>query len=98
MNTKLKIYKNIIIPIIERYVPEAKIILYGSRARGDNKEGADIDIALDAGEKIDDLLMSKIVWDLEDSDLPIFFDIVDLVKMPDAMKKNIAKDGIIWKK
>lgn len=95
---KLEKYKNIIIPIIERHIPLAKIILYGSRARGDFQEGSDIDIALDMGTKIDSLLISNIMWDLEDSDLPILFDIVDFSKMSENMKKNILKDGIIWKK
>ena len=98
MKSKLEKYKNIIMPIIERYVPHAKIILYGSRARGDDTAGSDIDIALDTGEKIDSDLMSNITWDLQDSDLPIFFDIVDFAKMSEGMKKNILKDGIIWKK
>jgi uncharacterized protein len=98
MNERLEKYKNIIVPIILKHVPEAKIILYGSRARGDAGAGSDIDIALDAGEKIDDSLLGKINWDLEDSDLPVFFDIVDFTKMSDDMKKNIIKDGIIWKK
>jgi len=68
VESRLEKYKNIIVPIILRYVPNAKIILYGSRARGDAKEGSDIDVALDTGSKIDNLLMSKIEGDLEDSD------------------------------
>lgn len=97
MESKLEKYKKIIMPIIERHVPDAKIILYGSRARGDDGAGSDIDIALDEGKKIDSDLINNITWDLEDSDLPIFFDIVDFTKMPESMKKNILKDGIIWK-
>lgn len=50
-----------IVPIIEKYLPNAKIILYGSRARNDNQEGADIDIALDAGDKIDRVLMGSLL-------------------------------------
>ncbi len=46
-------YKDIILPIILKYAPNAQVILYGSRARGTNSEGADIDIALDAGEKLE---------------------------------------------
>ena len=98
MESKLEKYKKIIMPIVEKHVPHAKIILYGSRARGNDRAGSDIDIALDTGERIDNALMSNITWDLEDSDLPIFFDIVDFTKMPESMKKNILKDGIVWKK
>ena len=94
---RLEDYKNIIIPIIELHAPDAKIILYGSRARGDFKEGADIDIALDTGKNINHEVMNNIIEGLEESHLPIFFDIVDFSKMTDDMKKNILRDGIVWK-
>lgn len=90
-------YKNIIIPIIRKYLPDAKIILYGSRARGDYYEGSDIDIALDAGYKIDRLIISKIIGGVEESRLPISFDIVDFWGISEDMQKEIIKDGVIWK-
>ena len=91
-------YKNIIIPIIEKYIPHAKIILYGSRARLDFREGADIDVAIDAGSKIDRSLMSKLIGDLEESDLVVPFDVIDFYAVSEDMQKNILKDGVIWKK
>jgi uncharacterized protein len=90
-------YKNIIVPIIKKYISDVKIILYGSRARGDAGEGSDIDVALDAGHIIDSLIMSKIKGDLEESKLPISFDIVDFKKVSEDMQKEILKDGIVWK-
>jgi uncharacterized protein len=97
MKTILEKYKNIIVPIILRYIPDAKIILYGSRARGDERAGSDIDVALDNNNVIDDLLMSKIVGDLEESDLPISFDVVDFRLVSQNMRDEIVRDGIIWK-
>jgi len=97
VDNALERYKNIIIPIIIRYVPDAKIILYGSRARGDAKQGSDIDIALDMKEKIDRSLLNKILQDLEESRLPICFDIVDFAKISQDMQKEILKDGVVWK-
>lgn len=90
-------YKAIIVPIIRKYLPDAKIILYGSRARGDFRNGSDIDIALDMGCKIERLTISKIVGDLEESRLPIDFDIVDLWSVSEDMQKEISKDGVTWK-
>lgn len=90
-------YKTIVVPIIIKHLPNAKIILYGSRARGDFRQGSDIDIALDEGHKIDRLIMSKIAGDLEESKLPICFDIVDFWGISEDMQKEIMKDGIIWK-
>ena len=90
-------YKEIVVPIIIKYAPDAKIILYGSRARGDAREGSDIDIALDMGHEIDTLIMSNIIGDLEESRIPIFFDIVDFRRVSESMQKEIVKDGVVWK-
>jgi hypothetical protein len=43
-------------------------------------------------------MMSNIKGDLEESDLPIPFDIVDFHTLPKSMQENILKDGVIWKK
>lgn len=91
-------YKDIIVPLIIKHLPTVKIILYGSRARGDAHEGSDIDIALDNKNKISEKIMSMIIGELEESLLPINYDIVDFHAVSEHMKKEIAKDGVIWKK
>ena len=91
-------YEKIIAPIIRNYLPDAKIILYGSRARKDDRSGSDIDISLDVGEKIDAVILAQIIGDLQDSDLPICFDIVDFHAISESMQQEILKDGIIWQK
>ena len=96
MKNSAEKYKNIILPLIVKYVPRAKIILYGSRARGDARAGADIDIALDIGGKIESLVMSRIMEDVEKSNLPISFDIVDFYAISVKMQQEILKDGVVW--
>ena len=98
MNSITENYKRILVPIIVKHVPQAKIILYGSRARNDAQEGSDIDIALDMGKKIEGVTMAKIMQDVEDSDLPIKFDIVDFHILSEHMQREILKDGLIWQK
>lgn len=92
-----KLYKNIIIPIILKHIPNATIILYGSRAKGTNKQGSDIDIALNVGEKIDRNKIIAINSDLDESQLPIKFDIVDIYSVSEDLRKEILKHGITWK-
>ncbi len=98
MNDNTEKYKHIILPIIAEHAPNAKVILYGSRARKDAREGSDIDIALDMGKKLDDLVLSKIIGDLEESNLPICYDIIDFQAVSEYMQKEILKDGIVWHK
>jgi len=98
MTSNTEKYKKLIIPIIVRYLPNAKIIIYGSRARKDDREGSDIDIALDMGKTIEDASLAAIINDLEESDLPIHFDVVDFHKVSERMQKEILKDGVVWQK
>ena len=53
-------HKNILIEIVEKYLPEALIYLYGSRASGQARECSDVDIALDSGKKIEWSVYCKI--------------------------------------
>jgi len=91
-------YQELIMNIIGAHAPGAKIILYGSRARNDWSEGSDIDVALDMGKKIDTNVLNAIINDIEESILPINFDIVDLHNVSEAMRQEILKDGIVWQK
>lgn len=97
MDNNTEKYKQIILPIIVTYLPDAKVILYGSRARKDAREGSDIDVALDTGKKIDSTVFNKILGDLEESRLPICYDIVDFNAVSERMQKEIVKDGVLWK-
>ena len=98
MNNYTESYRQIIVPIVEKYLPDAKIILYGSRARQDFREGSDIDVALDLGCKIDRSIMSNIIGDLEESNVVVPFDMVDFYAVSEDMQKNILKDGVVWKR
>ena len=51
-----------------------KVLLYGSRAKGNYKPASDIDLTL-VGEAIDVSLMNKISWELDDLLLPYTFDL-----------------------
>ena len=96
MKSNTEKYKSIIVPIILKHIPDAKIILYGSRARRDESKGSDIDIALDVGGKIEFRKMSDILSELGESKLPIHFDVVDFHSLSDRMQSEVIKDGVIW--
>lgn len=91
-------YREIIVPIILKHLPNAKIILYGSRARKQERPGSDIDVAIDVGKPIESHTMAMIRGDVEESNLPILFDIVDFHSLSEDMVKAIKKDGVIWQK
>jgi predicted nucleotidyltransferase len=90
-------YKKMILKAIEYHFSHAKVILFGSRARGTNKPGSDIDLALDIGEPIKLRDMSRIRVTLENLPISLQMDIVDMHNIPDMLKDIIAQEGIVWK-
>ena len=94
---RLERYKQILLEIILRHLPSCKIYLFGSRAQRKARPGSDVDIALDAGSKIDNRILMKIQNDIEDSVLPLFVDVVDLHSVKDDFKDFIKKDFVVWK-
>ena len=81
--------------------PEVEeVILYGSRAKGNYKNGSDIDLVL-KGEKINHSLVNKIDLKLDDLLLPYTFDLAvysrinnaDLLDHIHRVGKTIYKKG-----
>lgn len=80
-----------IIEIITGNAEVDKIILFGSRATGDFSERSDIDLAVDSSEEI--LHLKQILE--EEVPTLLKFDLVDLKKVNDGLKKEILKQGRI---
>jgi uncharacterized protein len=88
--------KRKLIEIVFKYLPKARIFLYGSRARNDHTAESDIDIAIDNKSKIDKIMLSTIKEDVDESTIPFFVDIVDFAEVSDDLRNQILKDGILW--
>ena len=67
-----------------------KIILFGSRARGNHTERSDFDIAVSGGD------FDAFYWDVKENTHSLLtFDIVNLDdNISDDLKEEIAKDGV----
>ncbi|WP_457640375.1 type VII toxin-antitoxin system MntA family adenylyltransferase antitoxin [Persephonella sp.] len=79
-----------IVEVIKKYNPE-KIVLFGSRARGDNKRTSDIDIAVDIDLPFREQRKLK-----EEVDKISGLYSVDLIFLPNVnekFKKKILKEG-----
>lgn len=88
--------KPTLIRIITTYLPEAKIYLFGSRARKDYSSTSDIDIAIDIKKKIDSVVLSAIKENIEESSIPFTVDVIDLNNVSEDFKNEILKDAVIW--
>lgn len=60
--------------VFARYPEVERVILYGSRAMGNYREGSDIDLSLQ-GKAIDLSLLQKIECELDELDLPYKMDV-----------------------
>ena len=90
--------KTKIIGIISALIPEAKIYLFGSRARETHGQWSDIDLALDAGKQVEPRLrVGELRSVLTELHVPYKIDVVDLYLMSDEMKKAILEDKVVWK-
>lgn len=68
-----------------------KVILFGSRARGDNRERSDIDLAVSGGK------IAEFSLDIEDEVWTLLsFDVVNLDSaVQPALLENIDRDGVV---
>jgi uncharacterized protein len=90
-------YKQLLISLIDRKLPECRMWLFGSRARKTNQQGADIDLALDAGRVLTMQEIFSLKEAIEESDLPVFVDLVDIRNVSEDFLNQIKKEWIPWK-
>src|SRR5258708_2650064 len=88
--------KQKIVAVILALIPGIKIYLFGSRARGNNSERSDIDIALDAGKPLLPRDVDEVKSMFKESNIRYNIDVVDFHQINEAMRNEILKDRIIW--
>lgn len=75
--------------IIGKYLDlnQYKLFLFGSRASGNAAKFADYDIGIQGQEKVPRQILFQIKGDLEESDLPVFVDVIDFNEATDKFKE-----------
>jgi uncharacterized protein len=73
------------------------VILFGSRARGDNSKVSDIDIGILPNKTLDRKKLVLLNEKIDDLNFPYTVDVVDLSKVSKAFREKALRDGIIWK-
>ena len=84
-----------IIDVFAKYLKIEKVLLYGSRAKGNFKKGSDIDLAL-VGKNMNIEDLNKIFLELDKLYLPYDFDLVIFEKIENEnLIDHINRIGII---
>lgn len=83
-----------IVNVLRLHPEIEQVVLYGSRAMGNDKPGSDVDLAL-MGDAISLAVLSALHWELEDLHLPWKFDVAvyQHITNPD-LKEHIDLFGV----
>ncbi len=83
--------------VFAHYPQVEKAVLYGSRAKGNYKNGSDIDLTLCGGDDLTLNMLCRIMNDLDDLFLPYTIDlsIYNRIRDPDVID-HIQRAGIIF--
>ena len=71
-----------------------RVYLFGSWARGTQRCGSDVDVAVDGGNSGKIGALREL---LEESTIPYRVDVVDMRFASERLRQEIRKDGIAWK-
>lgn len=75
----------------------AKVWLFGSFARGEERTASDIDIAVEPGPDLPAHLLGEIAEALEESTVPYFVDLVDLRAADEGLRRKVRAEGVPWR-
>lgn len=85
--------------VFTQYPQVEEAMLYGSRARGDYKNGSDIDLTLHGDDTLTHTVLSKIATDIDDLLLPYTIDLSIFTKINDRdLLMEIKRVGMTFYK
>ena len=91
-DTKTQELINTIINIVREHLHPKRIILFGSRAKGKEKEYSDFDIAVEGVEM--DIRKERLLKEALDEKMGIYtVEVIDLDKVDEGFKKLVLKTG-----
>ncbi|OHB89371.1 MAG: hypothetical protein A3D89_01460 [Planctomycetes bacterium RIFCSPHIGHO2_02_FULL_52_58] len=76
---------------------EVKIILFGSRARGQGYPFSDVDIGIVPSGELNDKELAILRERIEDSNIPYKVEVVNFSEVSKDFKKNALKGAVVWK-
>ncbi len=74
-----------------------KIVIFGSRARGDNYPTADIDVGIIPYGKFDNAKIALLREKIEGLNVPYKVGIVNFAEVSESFKNEALKQVIVWK-
>lgn len=89
--------RNKIMALLIALFPTAKIYLFGSRATGKYQRASDIDIAIDAGNRISNASIDEANAVLNSLNIVYKVEVLDFYQVPPEFQESIRKNKVVWK-
>jgi len=74
-----------------------KVVLFGSRARGDNYISSDVDIGIIPYGKSDKKKFTLLKENVENLNIPYKVEIVDFSEVTESFRRESLKEAVVWK-
>ena len=78
--------------ILSAYLPKAKIYVFGSRSRGDQKRYSDLDLAIETKSPVSTKTLLEIQEQFSESTVPFIVDLVELSRIEPDFILGIQED------
>ena len=86
-------HRNQVLEIIRARLPDARVWVYGSRAKGGARRYSDLDLMLDdCGREIPRSVMGNLDEDFDESSLPIIVELHDMAATDANFLERVRKD------
>lgn len=76
---------------------DVKIVLFGSRARGDFANTSDVDVGVIMGNGTDRKKLTLLREYIDDMNIPYKVEIVDFSTISEEFKKMALSEAVVWK-
>ena len=87
-----------VLEIIRAHLPDAKVWVYGSRAKGGARRYSDLDLMLDDwGREIPWSVLGNLDEDFDESDLPIIVELHDMAATEAKFLERVRRDFLLLK-
>lgn len=88
--------RNLVLAIIRRRLPHARVWVYGSRAKGRARRYSDLDLMLDdLGRPIPWSVIGNLDEDFDESDLPIIVELRDMAETDPKFLDRVRTDFLL---
>lgn len=89
--------KQIVLHILNYYVPDSLVLAFGSRVRGDFRKYSDLDLLVIGADKLSINEWGELVEAFQESELPFRVDVVDGHTVSVEFRQEILKNHVVLK-